>query len=240
MTRRTLNLILFGVISAIIVVAAALTLPKLIADELFPVPPEIAAMIEQCKTELNLKDVDTALVLSIMKQESGFKTGATSGAGASGLMQIMPATAAGIQARSGIKGNIYDPKTNICMGVYHIAGLLGRYAGQANQVELALAAYNGGPGAAAGYPNNMPRETINYVRVVAGINYPAYQKRVSDKNFVETKQQMNAFEEVLYGVVGNFTSNTGKLTDVNAGKGTTKTPQQQVLEIIAKPFYVQF
>jgi soluble lytic murein transglycosylase-like protein len=239
MNRKVLNRILFFAGTLLLLAVAFFTLPKLIADEMFPVPMDILQTIEQCKQELNLTDVDSALVLSIMKQESGFKTTARSYVGASGLMQIMPATFAGIKARSGITGDIYDQKTNICAGVFHIAGLLGRYADSPNKVQLALAAYNGGPGAAAGYPNNMPRETINYVKVVYGVNYPAYQKRLAamtSQNFVDVQEPNSYIEEVMGSVVGGVVSNADLVAEVPVAEQTSWT---RVLRFLTQPFYVK-
>jgi len=238
MTRKSLNWLIFGGGSLIIIVVAFFTLPKLIADEMFPVPEDIVRYIEECKKELDLTDVDTALVLAIMKQESGFNPNAQSYVGAMGLGQIMPATWRGIVSREPrISDNPWDAKANTCATVYYTAGQLGAYADSPNKVELALAAYNGGGGAAAGYPNNMPGETINYVRVVAGINYPAYQSRVSDKNFVEDKEKMSALEEVLYGAVGEYLASNKGLTDRSKVK-KQEPAIIQTLKILSKPFYV--
>lgn len=243
MTRKTLNIILFSIISLTLIVTAALTLPKLIADELFPVPPEIVKMIEECKQTLDLSDVDTALVLSIMRQESGFNPNAQSYAGAQGLGQIMPATWRGIVNRepriAAISTDAWNAKANTCGTVYYIAGLLGRYADRPDKIEMALAAYNAGPGGAE--PGRRPAQTVNYVRVVAGVNLPAYQDRLasstSTENFAQPKKQMTYLEEILGAVVGQY------ITDKNLidkGKVTAEdTPLEKTVKFFAKPFYVQ-
>ena len=70
MNYKTLNKVLFLAGVLLLLVVAFFTLPKLIADEMFPVPLDILQTVEECKGELGLTDVDSALVLSIMKQES--------------------------------------------------------------------------------------------------------------------------------------------------------------------------
>ena len=106
-------------------------------------------------------DVDPYLVLGMIRVESNFDSYAISHKGAKGLMQLMPATARFHKVR-----NAYDPVQNIYGGVRHFRLLLDRFDGD---VQLALAAYNAGPGAVAKY-NRIPpyRETRNYVRQVMG------------------------------------------------------------------------
>ena len=87
--------------------------------------------------------VDPLLIYSVMHQESSFKKRALSHKGASGLMQLMPATA----ARLGVK-NIWDPKQNIEGGVKYMRFLLNLFSGD---VRLALAGYNAGEGAVMKY-----------------------------------------------------------------------------------------
>jgi soluble lytic murein transglycosylase-like protein len=104
--------------------------------------------------------IDSYLVYCVMNQESRFNAGATSPAGASGLMQLMPATA----ARYGV-ANIYDPAQNIMGGTHYLSDLLRLFGGR---VDLALAGYNAGEGAVMKYGNRVPpySETQNYVRTI--------------------------------------------------------------------------
>jgi len=104
--------------------------------------------------------VEPLLLYSVMSQESAFERGAISNKGASGLMQLMPATA----ARFGVT-NIFDPKQNIYAGARYLRLLLDMFDGDVN---LALAGYNAGEGAVKRYGYNVPPypETINYVRKI--------------------------------------------------------------------------
>jgi hypothetical protein len=103
-------------------------------------------------------NIDPLLIYAQMHQESSFKLKATSYKGASGLMQLMPATA----RRFGVT-EIYNPRQNIEAGVRYMRWLLDTF----NQdVVLALAGYNAGEGAVMKYGWRVPpyRETQEYVR----------------------------------------------------------------------------
>jgi soluble lytic murein transglycosylase-like protein len=100
--------------------------------------------------------VSSDLVRAVVQAESAFNPFARSVKGAMGLMQLMPATA----AEYGVV-NAYDPAANVRAGVAYLKSLLVRYA---NDEELALAAYNAGPGAVEKYGSVPPyRETRAYV-----------------------------------------------------------------------------
>ncbi|MCA8933955.1 MAG: lytic transglycosylase domain-containing protein [Rhodospirillaceae bacterium] len=90
--------------------------------------------------------VEGALVLALMRRESEFDAGAISPAGARGLMQLMPATAAGVAGQLGIAHNVgmltSDPGHNIRLGSAYLASMLERFGGS---YVLAIAAYNAGP-----------------------------------------------------------------------------------------------
>ncbi|HEX8421982.1 MAG TPA: lytic transglycosylase domain-containing protein [Pyrinomonadaceae bacterium] len=104
--------------------------------------------------------VDPVLIYSIMHRESAFKKMAVSYKGASGLMQLMPATA----ARFGVR-NIFDPAQNIEAGTRYMRWLLNRFGGD---VGLALAGYNAGEGAVDKYRGVPPyRETQEYVKRIS-------------------------------------------------------------------------
>jgi soluble lytic murein transglycosylase-like protein len=101
--------------------------------------------------------VSPDLVRAVIQAESAFNPRAVSPKGAMGLMQLMPATA----AEHGVL-DPFNPAENIRAGVKYLKQLLVSYEGR---VELALAAYNAGPGAVKKYGGKVPpyRETQNYV-----------------------------------------------------------------------------
>jgi soluble lytic murein transglycosylase len=113
--------------------------------------------------------VEFELVKAVIKAESAFNPLAISRAGARGLMQLMPATA----ADHGV-ADIHSPRQNIDGGVRHLRLLLERFEGN---VTLALAAYNAGAGAVDKY-NGIPpyQETQQYVRKVLRFR-EAYRER---------------------------------------------------------------
>lgn len=108
--------------------------------------------------------IDEDLLASVVRAESGGQVRAVSRTGARGLMQLMPGTA----SEMGVEDS-FRPEQNIAGGTAYLDALLTRYH---DNVALALAAYNAGPGAVDKYHGVPPyRETRAYVaRVIREFN----------------------------------------------------------------------
>ncbi len=145
--------------------------------------------------EATSKTIDPWLVQSLIRQESAFDPAAKSRVGATGLMQIMPATARKI---SKVRGQLKDPIYNVQAGVKFLEMLVNRFDGQ---VHLALAAYNAGPGKVQNwqkrYPTNDPmlfvdtipyRETREYVAFILR-NYYWYRSLNPEQEMSQTEIQ---------------------------------------------------
>lgn len=111
----------------------------------------------------NTYNVPVALLLAMGQVESGFDPNVVSGAGAIGIMQLMPGTAASL----GVE-NPYDPRQNIMGGAKYVAQLIEQFRDFPNALELVIAGYNAGPQAVvnAGYQVPAYTETKNHVRKV--------------------------------------------------------------------------
>jgi soluble lytic murein transglycosylase-like protein len=133
-----------------------------------PQPPAPAADSEKDLTPRELvtraaihNGLPPEIVHSVAKAESGYHVDAVSPKGAVGLMQLMPGTAAELNA------NPYDPAQNVEAGARYLRELLLKYENDPHQVSKALAAYNAGPGAVDKYKGVPPyRETVQYVNRV--------------------------------------------------------------------------
>ena len=115
-------------------------------------------MIEQAAARYG---IDPSLLYGLIEQESGFDPSASSSAGAAGLTQLMPSTAASLGVTEPL-----DPAQSIEGGARYLSQLLHQFAGNTTD---ALAAYNAGPGAVEQYGGVPPYpETQQYVTKVLG------------------------------------------------------------------------
>lgn len=104
-------------------------------------------------------------IWAVMRVESAGRIGATSHAGAMGLMQVMPGTWANLTALHSLGGNAYEPRANIMAGAAYLRQMHDRYGSPGF-----LAAYNAGPGRYEQYlrgERGLPAETQNYVAKLA-------------------------------------------------------------------------
>ena len=135
-------------------------LPEITSISSFKTTTNALPNFEDIIREQSAKNgVDENLLKAVIKTESGFNPNARSGAGAMGLMQLMPQTAESLGVL-----DPYNPEQNVEGGTKYLKKLLSKYDGNK---EMALAAYNAGPGTVDRYGGIPPyRETQNYVKNV--------------------------------------------------------------------------
>lgn len=127
-----------------------------------PSTTSIGDIIRHYASQFRLEE---ALVRAVIKVESDYDPRAVSSRGAQGMMQLIPETAREMRVR-----NPFDPEDNIRGGSRYLRQMLDLFSGN---LELALAAYNAGPGAVRRHGGVPPfPETINYVdRVKQYLNF---------------------------------------------------------------------
>ncbi|MBT9590938.1 MAG: transglycosylase SLT domain-containing protein [Thiobacillus sp.] len=139
----------------------------------------IAPYRELAQQAARANQIDEAWVFGLMRQESRFINVARSGVGASGLMQIMPATARWIAQRLGIKGfepsDMRDPAKNIQFGAYYLKHVQTTLDGSP---VLATAAYNAGPSRAQRWRDSAPMESAVYIESIPFAETRDYVKKV--------------------------------------------------------------
>jgi len=123
------------------------------------ISPDAADMRPLIEKAAKENGVDVALLDALVQAESNYAPNARSRAGALGLTQLMPDTAAALGV-----SNPFDPVQNLNGGAKYLSQLLSRFNGDAS---LALAAYNAGPNTVERYGKIPPYpETQNYVNKV--------------------------------------------------------------------------
>lgn len=135
------------------------------------------------------------MVHALARQESQFATNAISHAGARGLMQFMPATAAEEARRAGVQYSasalVDDPEYAMRLGSNHIERLLSQYNGS---YPLAIAAYNAGPGNVNRWlrENGDPRQTGDWLRWIEEVGF------FETKNYIQRVIENAVVYEALY------------------------------------------
>ena len=123
--------------------------------------------------------LDEAWVYGLMRQESRFITSAKSSAGASGLMQLMPATAKWVARKIGLKnyhhGQVTDTETNLLLGTSYMRLVMESLD---NHPVLASAAYNAGPGRAKRWRGDRALEGAIYAETIPFNETRDYVKKV--------------------------------------------------------------
>jgi soluble lytic murein transglycosylase len=150
---------------------------------------------------------DAASVLGVIRQESEFLWRAASGAGAKGLMQILPGTAQGTARRAGVAYDyqrlVSDPAFNLQIGAAYLGQLIEDEGGS---LEMALAAYNAGAGrvaqwvAAFGDPRTGAIDPVDWVERIPFDETRDYVERVSE-NIAVYRARLKEGDPVAGGAI---------------------------------------
>ena len=138
---------------------------------------------DQVRPAARNQALDDAWVYGLMRQESRFISSARSHVGASGLMQLMPATAKWVANKIGLKdfhqGRVNDPETNLLLGTTYMRLVLESLD---NHPVLASAAYNAGPGRARRWRAERPLEGAIYAETIPFSETRDYVKKVMNNS----------------------------------------------------------
>lgn len=178
--------------------------------------------------------VSKDLLKAMAKAESNFQPKTTSHAGAMGIMQLMPATAASLGVT-----DAYDPEQNIMGGAKYISQLLERYNGN---LSYAVAAYNAGSGNVSKYGGIPPfKETQNYVARV--LQYMQEGVTIPDSSGSAGTSAGQASAQTQTGSTSS-TNNTGSTNSAGSTNGTDSSSGNILQDIINKYFdyddYLEF
>ncbi len=153
----------------VLLLAGCASSPEPVKAPRLALPPadRVAAALPHVRAAAAKHDVAEDLILGVIRVESSFRPEAGSRVGARGLMQLMPRTAASLARKLGYDDfEITDPAFNVDAGTSYLKYLLRRYDGK---VDLALAAYNSGPGRVSGWLRDgraLPAYSRRYVAAV--------------------------------------------------------------------------
>ncbi|EXI76654.1 MAG TPA: transglycosylase SLT domain-containing protein [Candidatus Accumulibacter phosphatis] len=138
---------------------------------------------DQVRPAARNQALDDAWVYGLMRQESRFVSSARSPVGASGLMQLMPATAKWVANKIGLKdfqqARVNDPETNLLLGTTYMRLVLESLD---NHPVLASAAYNAGPGRARRWRADRPLEGAIYAETIPFSETRDYVKKVMNNS----------------------------------------------------------
>ena len=163
------------------------------------------------------QSLDDAWVYGLMRQESRFITSAKSNVGASGLMQLMPATAKWVAKKIGLRdfshGRVNDTETNVLLGTSYMRLVMENLD---NHPVLASAAYNAGPGRAKKWRADRPLEGAIYAETIPFSETRDYVKKVMS-NAVYYSAIFNGKPDSLkarLGTIGARTADAPKDADL--------------------------
>lgn len=148
----------------------------------------LAPFRNELQGHIRQNDLDEAWVYGLMRQESRFVTQAKSNVGASGLMQIMPATARWVARKLGMSSYrnslIQQMETNLKLGTYYMKTVLALFD---NNPVLASAAYNAGPSRARNWRADTPLEGAVYAETIPFDETRDYVKKVMSNTVYYSK-----------------------------------------------------
>ena len=178
----------------------------------------LAPYDEQVRAAARNQTLDDAWVYGLMRQESRFVTNAKSSAGASGLMQLMPATARWVAKKIGLSdyhpGRVNDTETNLLLGTSYMRLVMENLD---NHPLLASAAYNAGPGRAKRWRAERPLEGAIYAETIP---------------FSETRDYV---KKVMSNAVYYSTLFNGKPDSLKARLGTVEPPSVEPMKDVDLP-----
>jgi soluble lytic murein transglycosylase len=162
--------------------------------------------------------LDEAWIYGLMRQESRFVAHARSSAGAQGLMQIMPATAAWIARQLGDgrgRPDVNHPETNVRYGSFYLKRVLDDLQGSP---VLATAAYNAGPGRARRWQAAAPLEGAVYIETIPFLETREYVKKVM-ANAMHYSQRLGLERTALKERLGIVPPRQAARTEPPEGEG---------------------
>ncbi len=194
--------------------------------------------LKEIEEQATLNHADPLVVLSLMKQESGFKAPILSSSGALGLMQLMPVTAVDTK-KDLLLSTLKEPAVNIAVGTKYLGMLLEKYDGN---VPYALAAYNAGPHRVSKWrkdnKTDMPmmdwiesipyKETRDYVMaILRNLYWYQYRKGIPPQNIFDVWKQPNAPATAAEPMTSTATTPTPAASEASSASASS-TPMTTV------------